>query len=806
MRPIEDIAGHAQLLKDGMTGARDLARMRASLVEGVEPEGFTICVEGWNDEPDYDLALSSLDADGARLLTVLAAGDGRPERALVWLPFGVEGRFLRKLERFATERTEKGRPKNEPLFANIREIRLAILREFWQEAAPFPEDDAAHWWEVWFTTRAGRENDGEHLRTIAASLELRTTREVLTFPDRVIVQIHATATRLSDLLTTNAVIAEVHRSPVTSEFFSLDATARADLIRDLADRIEAADGDAPAVCLLDTGVASGHRLLRSSVDMAVSALSGTTGADVYGHGTEMAGLSLFDDLASALTGPDKVELRHRLESVKILHRANAAQNADPPFYGVTVAQAAALAETERPHRRRAFSMPITDGDGINDGRPTSWSASVDALAFGSDIARSSAGVSLLGRPDPRASRLFLVSAGNVHPFDRSGDYLADCDTSRIEDPAQAWNVLTVGAFTGLTEITNAGHTGHKALAPAGELSPYSRTSLTWGKMWPVKPDIVMEGGNVLVAPTGERDRHDDLELLTTRVTGDLTTSNATSAATAQAARLGALVLDRYPRLWPETVRGLLVHEAEWTPPMRAQITPKRIRKNERVRLLRRYGWGVPTEERVLTSADDRVTMIVEDEFRPFELGSSGVSMRALRLHRLPWPRDELLDLFGAKVELRVTLSYFVEPNPSNKGWVRYRYPSHQLRFDLKQPMESADDFRRRVSREAMQEEETQSSRARRRASDTRWLIGWDARSRGSLHSDVWTASGAELADSGWLAVVPVGGWWKDNKRTDRIDLPVRYALLVTLRSTVATDIYTPIATEIGIMTETVLES
>ena len=52
------------------------------------------------------------------------------------------------------------------------------------------------------------------------------------------------------------------------------------------------------------------------------------------------------------------------------------------------------------------------------------------------------------------------------------------------------------------------------------------------------------------------------------------------------------------------------------------------------------------------------------------------------------------------------------------------------------------------------------------------------------------------------AVTPVGGWWKDNNRRDRINLPVRYALLVSLHTeTVETDIYTPIAVQIGIPVE-----
>ncbi|CAL9286731.1 hypothetical protein SUDANB51_06991 [Streptomyces sp. enrichment culture] len=48
----------------------------------------------------------------------------------------------------------------------------------------------------------------------------------------------------------------------------------------------------------------------------------------------------------------------------------------------------------------------------------------------------------------------------------------------------------------------------------------------------------------------------------------------------------------------------------------------------------------------------------------------------------------------------------------------------------------------------------------------------------------------------------VGSWWKADKRTDRIGLPVSYALLVSLRTPdVSTDLYTPIATRLGVPVE-----
>lgn len=804
LHAIGDRAGHAQKLTDELAEARHLAAERAAdLPREIRPEGFPLCVEGWNDEPSYDLALSSLGADGAMLLAVLPADATRAERALVWMPFGAEAKFLRKLNEFAHEDTRHGKPKNQALVANIQALRLAILREFWQDGDPFPADSQERWWEVWFTTSPTR---GDEIAAAVAGLDLRMASQTLTFPERTIALIRATPERLSGLLSTNCVVAEVHRPPAPAEFIDVDGSGFGrELVADLAERIDPADERAPVVCLLDTGLNARHRLLRDSVDLELTALRGTTPADDNGHGTMMAGLALFDDLPSALAGSDKIELRHRLESVKILQQPETHPlNSEPPFYGVVAASAVSLAELAQPDRRRVFSTQITSQESTSDGRPTAWSASLDAVAFGTDVGVSPRGIALLGSPDPTAARLICVSAGNIWPYESRGDYLDECDTSPIQDPAQAWNVLTVGGYTGLTQIHDPMYRGSPVLAAEGELSPHTTTSLTWRSTWPLAPDIVMESGNLMMDASGQRWEHADLQLLTTRNNGSLAEAKATSAATAQAARLGALVLDRYPKLWPETVRGLLVHSAGWTPAMSARIMPKKLKKQERVQMLRRYGWGVPTKERLLASASDDVTLIVEDEFLPFEKGKGSVSMRALRLHELPWPRDLLFDLGETDVELRVTLSYFVEPNPSNKGWVRYRYPSHQLRFDLKRPTETPAAFQSRVARAAQEEEDNKSTRAKANPADVKWLIGPDGRSRGSLHADVWTGYAADLAECGRLAVVPVGGWWKDNKRTDRVDLPIRYALLVSLKSTVSTDIYTPIASQIGI--ETAIET
>jgi SpoVK/Ycf46/Vps4 family AAA+-type ATPase len=47
-----------------------------------------------------------------------------------------------------------------------------------------------------------------------------------------------------------------------------------------------------------------------------------------------------------------------------------------------------------------------------------------------------------------------------------------------------------------------------------------------------------------------------------------------SAATAQAAWMAAKIRAHYPEMWPETIRGLIVHTAEWTDEMNRQFLPE----------------------------------------------------------------------------------------------------------------------------------------------------------------------------------------------------------------------------------------
>jgi hypothetical protein len=86
----------------------------------------------------------------------------------------------------------------------------------------------------------------------------------------------------------------------------------------------------------------------------------------------------------------------------------------------------------------------------------------------------------------------------------------------VQDPAQAWNAITVGPCTDRVLFDQQQFAGYAALAPCGDLSPSSTTSMPWDRPWPYKPDIVLEGGNQVIRPgTSTIMDPDDMTILTT---------------------------------------------------------------------------------------------------------------------------------------------------------------------------------------------------------------------------------------------------------------------------------------------------
>lgn len=219
-------------------------------------------------------------------------------------------------------------------------------------------------------------------------------------------------------------------------------------------------------------------------------------------------------------------------------------------------------------------------------------------------------------------------------------------------------------------------------------------------------------------------------------------------------------------------------------------------RNDYRNLLRICGYGVPSLDRAIWSAENSVNLIIEDELQPFiKNGSSSPTSNEMHIHELPWPSDLLLELGDVNVRMKVTLSYYIEPGLGEIGWKdKYRYPSCALLFDVNNPTEDKENLLKRINK-AMREDKDDKGDVKN--DSDRWVVGINNRNVGSIHSDIWEGSASQLSQSNYIIVYPKTGWWKTRTNLKRFNSKVRYSLVVTIETPKNDiDLYTTIKTKI----------
>lgn len=790
--PTRGRAEHADYLLARLHEAEPAAADRAAAqkAEGIDEGNGVYLI--FKSAPGFELKFESLDVtkSGIELCTVRRLDDGQVQ-ATVFVPDGKLGYFLKKITAYRDEDTKPAkktrltRPKNEDLVASISDIQLAALEALWTDLPElYPSPQQHTMWEVWLR-RSDEIDHVARLREHAQKFDLNVGAQEIVFIDRAIVLVYGTGQNLSHSNDILGAIAEVRLAKTTADFFTaMTAIDQQAWVDDLIKRVRAPADGTPYLCLLDTGLNRGHPLLGPAThDDDLHSYNPNWGtADRFGHGTPMAGLAVYGDLTEALASGQTITLSHRLESVKLIN------DADPhakELYGAVTQECVSRVEV-KPDRRRIYCMAVTTSDDRDRGRPSSWSAAVDALTSGYTDGQR---------------RLMIISGGNTVRAERR-DYPDANMTDAVHDPAQSWNALTIGGCTEKALVDQQKFPGWQPLAGAGDLAPASCTSMTWSdSKWPIKPDLVLEAGNMaLHADYAEPDYIDDaLSLLSTphdfALKKPLVTFGDTSAATALAARLASMLSAKYPRLTPEAIRALMIHSGVWTPAMLKRCTGA-DGKPDLNALMRCFGYGVPNVRQLFSSADNSLTLIAQGSIQPFHKEGTTVKTREMRLHALPWPMDTLANLQQTEVTLKVTLSYFVEPNPGARGWsTKYGYQSHGLRFDVKRARETLAQFQKRINKAARADDYDDDP-----LNETgTWLLKGNhpLSALGSIRCNTWTGEAADLAARGHIAVYPTYGWWNKRPNLKGYEKSSHYALVATI-TTPETDIYTPVATAINI--------
>jgi Subtilase family len=536
--------------------------------------------------------------------------------------------------------------------------------------------------------------------------------------------------------------------------------------------------DAPSVVILDTGIATGHPLLKTAILTATTAGPEIPSPeDTFGHGTEMAGLALHRDLGAAIERGG-VASSHWLQSARLLAAPTLGTASDEncekwPVLTLGAVRAAEDADTKP--RDRVFTLAVTRSmqEAPLDGPvPTLWSHAVDQIAYNDGL-----------------GRLMVVAAGNA----RYEQWLALSEqypqlqlSEKIHDPAQAMNALTVGAFTERVELPRSkDYAEARVVAPRpGGISPFTSTGIP-GKEWPIKPDVVLEGGNLAVSGPLLDAGVSTLCALTTsnrhthgRPLGQI---SMTSEATARAAHMAACVWAAEPRLRPETVRGLLVHSASWTPAMREQFEGL----NDRFQAC---GYGVPDEHVASECARSRATVIIEDAMPnavveeepkkrapklPTTKKTEPRDRRKTKVYRLPIPSSLLSDA-DPDVELRVTLSYFAEPNK----YGRRVFHGLDLKWDMQGPQELEEEFLQRINVLKRPKGSDGKPEKIHTKKSFAWDVGKQLRSRGTVQSDRCSVKMSDIVGDKLIAIVPILGWW--DQRPDLQHDAMRFSLIVSV--------------------------
>lgn len=326
---------------------------------------------------------------------------------------------------------------------------------------------------------------------------------------------------------------------------ALDPRLRGRSVQELEEVLAPPTG-APGVVVLDSGIAAGHPVLAPAVGDSQSFLAGNPAADDHGHGTLVAGIALYGDVAKCVKrcrfAPELT-----LHSGRILDERS---EGDSRLVENQVEEAVRYFVDN--YGCKVFNLSYGDQRKPYRGRH------VRGLAVTLDSLSRELGV------------LFVVPTGNmdgdVARLNRYPGCLLD-DNASLIDPAPSLNALTVGSLARYERHTRwPDDPGYTPVARTDQPSPFTRHGPSVNGA--IKPDLVDYGGNELVHHrTGITESREVGELSTSRrfASGGMPfeTCCGTSFAAPRVSNLAAAVLVHLPtNASVDLCRALLVAHAD----------------------------------------------------------------------------------------------------------------------------------------------------------------------------------------------------------------------------------------------------
>lgn len=547
----------------------------------------------------------------------------------------------------------------------------------------------------------------------------------------------------------------------------------------------APSADAPAVCVIDSGIQEQNLLLQPAIDQASSycflpsKIPTDVGDEVAGggHGTRVAGAVLYGEDVAKAGAP---QLPYWIQNARILDANNRLPETVFPAEAIrTIVQHFHFG----PRETRLFNHSINAYGPCRVRYMSSWAAEIDALADEHDVlVIQSAGNILRTGPLPYPGVQDHLAAGRAYP-----DYFVE-HSARVANPGQSLQALTVGSVAYDAFVQG----GWRSFATAPDLpSAFSRSG---PGIWDVtKPEVVEYGGDFIRTNNQPPDVQGgggipaacpELVRSTLATPGPAVDrdSTGTSFAAPKVARIAAELQRVLPDATTLLYRALIVQSAQWpewaegvltqirTPPAGQPKEQRQQMLDQASNIMRSIGFGIPDLMRATTNTDHRTTYITNSE--------TPISALECHVYQVPIPEELRRPADDFDIRIDVTLSYVAQPRRTRRNLRRYL--STWIDWISSNLGEDLESFHERAIKDEVAEGGAQRGSAlpwTLQVSDGAGYIRGTRRNSGTVQKDWAIVKSNALPNHFCVAVRGHQGWSNDPDTTARYTLAVTFEIV-----------------------------